>query len=300
MSQPLYVRQPCSLQIIQLVECSPPPPQQQQQQQQKYSPSRLSSSSYSDSDDSDSDDGSAYDSSSSSLSAGGGGGPSYCSSAEEGSRSAPPVPPSLDNRDPSVDDTYYTRQRRVSLWRDAVYSKNTVVVTSSSSPSSNNSGSSSSVPAGGVGCLSVSFSRTAPRPASPSQKRKTPDGDLANCDSIVSRFSFRASISPTLIPLHHVRPPTPPHASPPAPHRVHIHVPPVTRTFLPLFPSDNMLPQAETPTKHVALPSNTSLNNRVDNNNSISLRLCLPLTLPIPPTHLFPCSLPRYAPLAMT
>ncbi|KAI0286023.1 hypothetical protein BGY98DRAFT_944596 [Russula aff. rugulosa BPL654] len=178
MSQPLYVRQPCSLQIIQLVECSPPPPQQQQQQQQqqKYSPSRLSSSSYSDSDDSDSDDGSAYDSSSSSLSAGGGGGPSYCSSAEEGSRSAPPVPPSLDNRDPSVDDTYYTRQRRVSLWRDAVYSKNTVVVTAA---------------------VRVLIILVPPRPASPSQKRKTPDGDLANCDSITSHTPPRKSTRST-------------------------------------------------------------------------------------------------------
>ena len=118
MSQPtLYVRQPCSLQIIQLVECSPPPPQQN-----KYSPSRLSSSSYSDSHS----DSSAYDSSSSSLSAGS----SYCSSAAD---SAPPVPPSLDNRDPSVDDTYHTRQRRVSLWRDAVYSKDATTSGSSSS-----------------------------------------------------------------------------------------------------------------------------------------------------------------------
>ena len=108
--QPLYVRQPYSLQIIQLVECSPPPPQQ------KYQPSRISSSSYSDS-DSESDI-SAYDSSSSSLSAGS----SYCSSAAEDS--AAPVPMSFDNRDPSVDDTYRTRQRRVSLWRDAVHSKN--------------------------------------------------------------------------------------------------------------------------------------------------------------------------------
>ena len=133
-SQPLYVRQPCSLQIIQLVECSPPPPQQ------KYSPSRLSSSSYSDS-DSDSD-ASAYDSSSSSLSAGS----SYCSSAED---SAPPVPPSFDNRDPSVDDTYHTRQRRVSLWRDAVYSKD--IPNPSSIP--NTSGSSPFLLAwGGVGC----------------------------------------------------------------------------------------------------------------------------------------------------
>jgi hypothetical protein len=136
-SQPLYVRQPCSLQIIQLVECSPPPPPQPQQQQ-KYPPSRLSSSSYSDSDsDSDSDSGSgsgsAYDSSSSSLSAG----PSYCSSAQDSS--APQVPPSFDNRDPSVDDTYHTRQRRVSLWRDAVCPKDVVpspvsTSTSTSSP----------------------------------------------------------------------------------------------------------------------------------------------------------------------
>lgn len=120
MSQPLYVRQPCSLQIIQLVECSPPP-----QPQHKYSPSRLSSSAspYSDSNDEDSSS-SAYDSSSSSVSAAS----SYCSSAED---SAPPVPPSLDNRDPSLDDTYHTRQRRVSLWRDAVYSKD--VATSSGS-----------------------------------------------------------------------------------------------------------------------------------------------------------------------
>ena len=121
MSQPLYVRQPCSLQIIQLVECSPPP----QQQHNKYSPSRLSSSAspYSDSNDEDSSS-SAYDSSSSSLSAAS----SYCSSAED---SAPPVPPSFDNRDPSLDDTYHTRQRRVSLWRDAVCSKD--VATSSGS-----------------------------------------------------------------------------------------------------------------------------------------------------------------------
>jgi hypothetical protein len=108
LSQPLYVRQSYSIQIIQLVECSPPPPQQ------KYSPSRISSSSYSD--DSQSDASSAYDSSSSSLS----GGPSYCSSAVD---SDAPVPPSVDNRDPSIDDTYRIRQRRVSLWRDAVYSK---------------------------------------------------------------------------------------------------------------------------------------------------------------------------------
>ncbi|KAN0121074.1 hypothetical protein V8E52_003662 [Russula decolorans] len=155
-SQPLYVRQPCSLQIIQLVECSPPPPQQ------KYAPERLSSSSYSDS-DSDSD-GSAYDSSSSSLSAGS----SYCSSAED---SAPPVPPSFDNRDPSVDDTYHTRQRRVSLWRDAVYSKD--VPSPSPSPTSN----------------------TSARPASPSQKRKTPDGDLANNDSVTSHVPRKSTRS---------------------------------------------------------------------------------------------------------
>ncbi|KAH9990607.1 hypothetical protein BJV77DRAFT_1068840 [Russula vinacea] len=155
MSQPLYVRQPCSLQIIQLVECSPPP-----QPQHKYSPSRLSSSAspYSDSNDEDSSS-SAYDSSSSSVSAAS----SYCSSAED---SAPPVPPSLDNRDPSLDDTYHTRQRRVSLWRDAVYSKD--VATSSA------------------------------RPASPSPKRKTPDGgDLAGCDSVVSPFPLLGTSSHT-------------------------------------------------------------------------------------------------------
>ena len=107
MPQPVYLCQPYSLQIIQLVECSPPPPQQ------KYTPSMISSSSYSDS----VSDSSAYDSSSSSLSAAS----SYCSSAED---SAAPAPLSVDNRDPSIDDTYRTRQRRVSLWRDAVYTKN--------------------------------------------------------------------------------------------------------------------------------------------------------------------------------
>ena len=220
MSQPL-----CSLQIIQLVECSPPPPSQLQQQ--KYSPSRLSSSSssYSESDsDSDDDDGSAaYDSSSSSLSAGS----SYCSSEEE-DNAAPPMPPSLDNRDPSIDDTYHTRQRRVSLWRDAVYSTKNVVVTSTTpaSPSSNTPGSCppslSSLTRWGKYSQTKPGVHTAPRPASPSQKRKTPDGDLANHDSVVS--SFRSAT--TGLPFHrldahalhsHVRPSTP-HASPPAPH----------------------------------------------------------------------------------
>ena len=32
--------------------------------------------------------------------------------------------PSFNDSDPSFDDTYRTRQRRVSLWRDAVHSKN--------------------------------------------------------------------------------------------------------------------------------------------------------------------------------
>jgi len=148
--QPLYVRQPYSLQIIQLVECSPPPPQQ------KYQPSRISSSSYSDSES----DTSAYDSSSSSLSAGS----SYCSSAQA---SAAPVPLSFDNRDPSVDDTYRTRQRRVSLWRDAVHSKNVA---------------------------------NSARPASPSQKRKCPDGGdlLANSDSVTSHAPPRKSPRSTL------------------------------------------------------------------------------------------------------
>ena len=143
-SQPLYVRQPYSLQIIQLVECSPPPPTQQQQKKKYPSPSRLSSSSsspYSESDsDSDSDGGSAYDSSSSSLSAGSGC-ESYCSSAEEegnnnnnNNNAQPVLPPSFENRDPSIDDTYHTRQRRVSLWRDAVYSKDAGVPTSPISP----------------------------------------------------------------------------------------------------------------------------------------------------------------------
>ena len=141
----------------------------------------------------------------------------------------------------------------------------------------------------GVG-WDVDFSRTA-RPASPSQKRKTPDSDLANNDLVVS--SFRASISPTLTPISHVRPPTS-NANLPAPHRVPIHVPPVTRTSLPLFPSDNMLLQVEVPTKHVASPSNTGSNNWFHQPSSRSLRLCLSLTLTLP------YSLPRCAPPAMT
>ncbi len=116
--QPLFVCQPYALQIIQLVECSPPPPQQ------KYSPSRISSSSSYSSSQSDAD---AYDSSSESLSDG----TSYCSSAQD---SAPPVPLSFDNRDPSLDDTYRTRQRRVSLWRDTVYSRDVATPGSSVCP----------------------------------------------------------------------------------------------------------------------------------------------------------------------
>jgi len=175
MSQSLCVRQPYSLQIIQLVECSPPPPQH------KYSPSRISSSSYSDSDSDSVDDDSAYDSSSSSpsLSAAS----SYCSSAEG---SAPPGPPSFDNREPSIDDTYRTRQRRVSLWRDSVhYSKNAAYSGSFCCPC-------------GVECfLTHAFNQYAARPASPSQKRKTPDGDLANNDPIVS-IPIPISTSPSI------------------------------------------------------------------------------------------------------
>ena len=153
--QPLYVRQPCSLQIIQLVECSPPPPQQ------KYISSRLSSSFYSDSQS----DSSAYDSSSSSLSDGS----SYCSSVEQ---SNPTAPPSFEDRDPSVDDTYRTRQRRVSLWRDAVYSKNDAA-----------SGVFSSFCGSPGGASDIS---NPARPASPCPKRKTPDGDLVNSDPLVN------------------------------------------------------------------------------------------------------------------
>lgn len=153
--QPLYVRQPCSIQIIQLVECSPPPPQQ------KYISSRLSSSFYSDSQS----DGSAYDSSSSSLPDGS----SYCSSAEE---SAPAVPSSFEDRDPSVDDTYRTRQRRVSQWRDAVYSKN-------------DAASGGFISISGTPVRASHISNPA-RAASPCQKRKTPDGDLVNSDPLVN------------------------------------------------------------------------------------------------------------------
>lgn len=59
------------------------------------------------------------------------------------------------------------------------------------------------------------------RPASPSQKRKTPDCDLTNSDSVVS-LPIVASIFYefhfTDVPTSHFRPPTPPRASPPARH----------------------------------------------------------------------------------
>src|SRR5258708_12129994 len=73
------------------------------------------------------------------------------------------------------------------------------------------------------------FSRTA-RPASPSQKRKTPDGRLANCDSVVTSlltFHLPDLTPPPISPLPPSRspppllPPTlPPHSPPP--HRPHI------------------------------------------------------------------------------
>lgn len=242
--QPLYVRQPCSLQIIQLVECSPPPPQQ------KYTPSRISSSSYSDSDS----DASAYDSSSSSLSAGS----SYCSSAAAADDSASsPVPPSFDNRDPSIDDTYRIRQRRVSVWRDAVYSKNDA-----------HSGPSIARAVIFFTVLLTYLSNNAARPASPSQKRKTPDGDLASSDSVVSFFPIRELLSLS-IPFHRRtspsphRPPTPHHASPLARRSARILVPLATRTFRPPTVSSNTLLRAEMPAKHVASPSSTGLSKSI-------------------------------------
>ncbi|KAI9464827.1 hypothetical protein F5148DRAFT_171368 [Russula earlei] len=175
--QSLCVRPPCSLQIIQLVECSPPPPQH------KYIPS-ISSSSYCDSDS----DASAYDSSSSSLSAAS----SYCSSAEDSS--AAPVPPSLGHRDPSIDDTYRTRQRRVNLWRDAVYSKN---ATSSSGASVASLSGTSPTRRASLTVLLLT-DRNAARPASPCQKRKTPEGDSTNNDPVTSSHSPRKSPRSTL------------------------------------------------------------------------------------------------------
>jgi hypothetical protein len=166
--QPLCVRQPCSLQIIQLVECSPPPPQQ------KYISSRLSSSFYSDSQS----DSSVYDSSSSSQSDGS----SYCSSDEQ---SNPAGPPSFEDRDPSVDDTYRTRQRRVSLWRDAVYSKNDAAL-------------GVLISFGGSPCGASNISNPA-RPASLA-KAQTPDGDLVNSDSTCEYLSS-ASIYMNSVPL---------------------------------------------------------------------------------------------------
>jgi hypothetical protein len=77
-----------------------------------------------------------------------------------------------------------------------------------------------------------------------------------------------------------------PRGSPPAPHRVHIHVPLVTRTSLPPVPSDNTLLQAEVPTKHVASPSNTALNDWIDCTHYLSLFDAAPHTLE--PTPLSP------------
>jgi hypothetical protein len=108
--------------------------------------------------------------------------------------------------------------------------------------------------------------------------------------SFPSGLPFRRHSSPPLsLARSHVRPPPtppPPHASPPAPHRAHIHVPPATRTSLPLTPSANMLPRAEIPTEHVASPSNTVSNNRA---NHFYLSSTLPLSHL---TSTFPCSLP--------
>jgi hypothetical protein len=80
-----------------------------------------------------------------------------------------------------------------------------------------------SLPVGGVGCLHKSLllltHACTARPVSPSQKRKTPGGDLANSDSsVVSSFRPGFHFTDTHpYPLSHVRPSTP-HASPPAPH----------------------------------------------------------------------------------
>ncbi len=80
--------------------------------------------------------------------------------------------PSFEDRDPSVDDTYRVRQRRVSLWRDTVYSKN-------------DAGSGGCISVGGCRGRASHVSKAAPA-VSPCQKRKTPDGDLVNSDPLVN------------------------------------------------------------------------------------------------------------------
>ncbi|KAI0063986.1 hypothetical protein BV25DRAFT_1823473 [Artomyces pyxidatus] len=105
----VYLRQPCTLQIIQLVECPPPP------RQHAASPSVISSSSYSSSDAS-----SAYESSSEPPTGDDDdddcvAGASYCSSLPE------EPPSSLQHTaDRTIDDTYRVRMRRVGVWRDAI------------------------------------------------------------------------------------------------------------------------------------------------------------------------------------
>lgn len=107
----LYIRQPCALQVIQLVECSPPP-------RQPYTPSRISS--YVDSSDASSSSSSSAPMSSSpdedeseSESP-----ESYCSSDAASSPLAPSPPAS---RDPTVDDTFRIRMKRIHAWRDTLH-----------------------------------------------------------------------------------------------------------------------------------------------------------------------------------
>ncbi|EIM80396.1 uncharacterized protein STEHIDRAFT_150588 [Stereum hirsutum FP-91666 SS1] len=110
----LYIRQPYSHQVIQLVECAPPP-------REPYQPSRISSyvaSSSSESSSSSSSSSAPMSSSpdedeSESIS-------SYCSSEQDaGSAPLPPSPPA--SRDPTIDDTYRVRMKRIHAWRDALH-----------------------------------------------------------------------------------------------------------------------------------------------------------------------------------
>ncbi|TFY74773.1 hypothetical protein EWM64_g9241 [Hericium alpestre] len=122
--QHLYVRQPYALQIIQLVECTSPPPPA------KYSPSMVPSSSYM----SDSDQSSSYESSDAT--------PgddddddepysSYCSSLD-----AEACLPDLSYpHDPTIDDTYRVRMRRIRAWRDATLATDATSGTYARAPS---------------------------------------------------------------------------------------------------------------------------------------------------------------------
>lgn len=152
----LYIRQPYSHQVIQLVECAPPP-------REPYQPSRISSYVASSSSESSSSSSSSAPMSSSpdedeseSIS-------SYCSSEQDaGSAPLPPSPPA--SRDPTIDDTYRVRMKRIHAWRDTLHPDDPSLL--SSTYNSSPLASAFSHPL---------FSCTAESPLCPSRKRKVAD-----------------------------------------------------------------------------------------------------------------------------